>query len=116
MTAWCLFEQIFAQRDHLGQIQTVPVGLPVIDPLEVPPMGDCNLAELKRLHGRTLTLKGNLHTTEVMLRGTPDDVRSQVVNAISQTGGKRLIIGTGCVTLVNTPESNLRAARNAVER
>ncbi len=59
---------------------------------------------------------GGLSRESVMLRGTPDDVRSQVADAIAQTGGKRLIIGTGCVTLVNTPESNLRAARNAVER
>jgi uroporphyrinogen decarboxylase len=59
---------------------------------------------------------GGLSRESVMLRGTPDDVRSQVADAIAQTGGKRLIIGTGCVTLVNTPESNLRTARTAADR
>jgi hypothetical protein len=48
--------------------------LTVIDPLEIPPMGDCHLAELKRLYGDKIVLKGNLHTTEVMLRGSVDDV------------------------------------------
>ena len=38
--------------------------LTVIDPLEIPPMGDCDLAELKRLYGDKIVLKGNLHTTE----------------------------------------------------
>lgn len=31
-------------------------------------MGDYDLAELKRLYGAKIVLKGNLHTTEVMLR------------------------------------------------
>ena len=48
--------------------------LTVIDPLEIPPMGDCDLAELKQRYGDRIVLKGNLHTTEVMLRGTVDDV------------------------------------------
>ena len=34
-----------------------------INPLEVPPMGDCDLAELKRAYGGRIALMGNLHTT-----------------------------------------------------
>jgi uroporphyrinogen decarboxylase len=58
---------------------------------------------------------GGLGRDSTMLRGTPDDVRREIADAIAQTGGRRLIIGTGCVTLVTTPESNLRAVRAAVE-
>ena len=36
-------------------------------------MGDSNLAELKRLYGDRIVLKGNLHTTEAML--SPDAFR-----------------------------------------
>jgi len=57
---------------------------------------------------------GGLARDATMLRGTPDDVRREIADAIAQTHGRRLIIGTGCVTLVTTPESNLRAARAAV--
>ena len=32
----------------------------MIDPLEIPPLGVCDLAEVKRFYGRRLTLKGNL--------------------------------------------------------
>ncbi len=58
---------------------------------------------------------GGLGRDSTMLRGTPDDVRREIADAVAQTGGRRLIIGTGCVTLVTTPESNLRAARAAVD-
>ena len=58
----------------LVQIMAEETGLTVIDPLEVPPMGDCDLAELKRLYGDRIVLKGNLHTTDVMLRGSVDAV------------------------------------------
>jgi len=57
---------------------------------------------------------GGLGRDSTMLRGTPDDVRREMADAVAQTGGRRLIIGTGCVTLITTPESNLRAARAAV--
>ena len=55
----------------LVKIMAEETALTVIDPLEIPPMGDCDLAEIKRLYGRKLTLKGNLHTTRTMLMGTP---------------------------------------------
>lgn len=58
---------------------------------------------------------GGLERDSTMLRGSPDDVRREIADAIAQTGERRLIVGTGCVTLVTTPESNLRAARAAVE-
>jgi uroporphyrinogen decarboxylase len=58
---------------------------------------------------------GGLSRDATMLRGSPDDVRREIADASAQTDGRRLIIGTGCVTFVNTPESNLRAARAAVE-
>jgi len=47
-----------------------------IEPLEIPPAGDCNLKELKDSFGDKIALKGNLHTTDVMLRGTPEIVET----------------------------------------
>ncbi len=84
--------------------------LTVIDPLEIPPMGDCNLAELKRLYGRKLTLKGNLHTTDVMLRGTVDDVIRASKKAIDDAAeGGRFILSTGDQCGRDTPFENLEA-------
>jgi len=58
---------------------------------------------------------GGMARETTLLRGTPDQVRAEVADAVRQTGRRRLIVGTGCVTLIPSPESNLRAARNAVE-
>ncbi|HET7087239.1 MAG TPA: uroporphyrinogen decarboxylase family protein [Anaerolineae bacterium] len=76
---------------------------------ETPP----SLAQgLARLRGAAC---GGIARDATMLRGTPDDVRAAVADAVRQTGGRRLIVGTGCVALIPSPESNLRAARSAVE-
>lgn len=84
--------------------------LTVIDPLEIPPMGDCNLAELKRLYGDKITLKGNLHTTETMLRGTAADVVAAAKKAIDDAAeGGRFILSTGDQCGRDTPFENLQA-------
>ncbi|MBC8449274.1 MAG: uroporphyrinogen decarboxylase [Chloroflexi bacterium] len=58
---------------------------------------------------------GGIHREATMLRGRPEQVRAAVQAAIEATGGRRLIVGTGCVTFTNTPVGNIRAAREAVE-
>lgn len=84
--------------------------LTVIDPLEQPPMGDCDLAEIKRLYGKKLTLKGNLHTTDVMLRGSPEDVARASRAAIDAAAdGGRFILSTGDQCGRDTPDENIRA-------
>jgi uroporphyrinogen decarboxylase len=58
---------------------------------------------------------GGLQRWDVVVQGTPDQVREQAVDAITQTEGRRFILGTGCVTPIVAPTSNIRAAREAVE-
>ena len=84
--------------------------LTVIDPLEPPPMGDCDLAELKRRYGDRIVLKGNLHTTDVMLRGTPEAVSAAARKAIDDgAAGGRFILSTGDQCGRDTPDANLHA-------
>jgi len=59
---------------------------------------------------------GGLRQWETLVRGDPDDVRAEAAEAIRQTSGRRFILGTGCVTPIVSPTSNIRAARQAVER
>lgn len=95
---------------ELVRILAEETGLTVIDPLEEPPMGDCDLAEIKRLYGSKLTLKGNLHTTRVMLHGTPEDVISASKRAIDAAAdGGRFILSTGDQCGRDTPFENLHA-------
>ncbi len=59
---------------------------------------------------------GGLRQWDTMVLATPTAVRAEVRQAIEQTGGRRLIVGTGCVTPIVAPRANLRAAREAVEQ
>ena len=95
---------------ELVRILAEETDLTVIDPLEVPPMGNCDLAELKRRYGHKITLKGNLHTTNVMLRGTPKTVAAAARQAIADAAeGGRFILSTGDQCGRDTPDENLRA-------
>jgi uroporphyrinogen decarboxylase len=58
---------------------------------------------------------GGLRQWETMLRGTPEEVRAEAEEAIQQTGGRRFVLGTGCVAPITAPWANLRAARAVVE-
>ncbi len=57
---------------------------------------------------------GGLEHWEDVLRGDPAGIRAHVADAIQQTGGRRLIVSSGCVAPVNAPFSNLAAVRAAV--
>lgn len=95
---------------ELVKIAAEETHLTVIDPLEVPPMGDCNLAELKQLYGDKIVLKGNLHTTSVMLRGSVDDVIAASRQAIDDAAaGGGFILSTGDQCGRDTPDENIFA-------
>ena len=94
----------------LIKIMAEETSLTVIDPLEIPPMGDCVLADIKKLYGDKLVLKGNLHTTDVMLFGNPDDVIAASKKAIDDAAENgRFILSTGDQCGRDTPEQNLIA-------
>ena len=81
-----------------------------INPLEPPPMGDCDLQEIKQLFGNDIGLMGNLHTTEPMLYGTPEDVAREsrwCIDAAAEGGG--FILSTGDQCGRDTPDDNILA-------
>ena len=97
------------QERELVKICAEETDLDAINPLEVSPMGDCELAELKRCYGHRLALMGNVHTTEVMLRGTPDQVEAAVKKCIEDAGENGgFILSTGDQCGRDTPEENIR--------
>lgn len=81
-----------------------------INPLEIPPMGDCILADVKKQFGQKLSLMGNLHTVNVMLNGTPEDVRRESKKAIDDAAaGGGFILSTGDQCGRDTPDENIFA-------
>ncbi len=60
-------------------------------------------------------LCGGLRQWETMVRGTPEAVQLEARAALEATGGRRFILGTGCVTPITAPTCNILATRKAVE-
>lgn len=84
-----------------------------INPLEIEPMGDSDLATAKKLYGNKLALMGNLHTTEIMLKGSVTDVRRESLKAILDAGvGGGFVLSTGDQVGRDTPEENIREMIN----
>lgn len=96
------------KEKELVKICAEETDLSCINPLEIPPMGDCNLSELKEIYGDKIALMGNLHTIEVMLRGSVKDVEEAVKKAIDDAGeGGGFILSTGDQCGRETPEENI---------
>ena len=84
--------------------------LDAVEPLERPPTGNCDLAEVKRKFGKKFSLKGNVNSIEIMLRGGPEDVEREAlrcIEAASEGGG--YILGIGDQTPYWTSEENIFA-------
>jgi len=95
---------------ELVKILVEETDLTCVDPLEIPPMGDCDLKELKKLYGHKIVLKGNLHTTNIMLHGTVADVVEASKRAIDDAAeGGGFILSTGDQCGRDTPDENLFA-------
>ncbi len=71
-----------------------------------------SLAEGKHLSRKTVF--GGIDHNGVLRSGSPDDVFSQVQDAIASAGAPQLVVAPGCVITVDTPDENIQAAVNAV--
>lgn len=102
---------------ELVRIAAEETDLACINPLEPPPMGDCDLAEVNRSYGKRIALMGNLHTTAVMLHGSRQEVLDAAAKAIEDAGpGGGFILSTGDQCGRDTPDENLYATVEAAER
>ena len=100
----------------LVRIAVEETNLSSIEPLEIPPMGDCNLKKLKDLYGDRIALKGNLHTTDLMLRGSVQQVADACKQAIDDAAeGGGFILSTGDQTPRDTPDENIRIMQEIAE-
>ena len=52
---------------------------------------------------------------DTLVYGKPEEVQTEAKDAIDSTGGRRIILSTGCVVPVIAPHGNLVAARGRVE-
>mgnify|MGYP006275776943 CR=1 FL=1 len=86
-----------------------------VNPLEVSPMGDVDLSEVKAARGGEIALMGNLHTTKVMLHGSEGDAYAAARDAIlAAAPGGGFVLSTGDQCPRDTPDENLFALHRAV--
>jgi uroporphyrinogen decarboxylase len=81
--------------------------LDVIEPLEPPPQGDCDLGELKRMYGDRLVFKGNLQTSAVMLADVKTVEREAIRCLEDAAAGGGFILSTGDQCGRDTPHQNI---------
>src|SRR5258706_7116847 len=61
---------------------------------------------LKKIKGAVV---GGVEERNLLVSGSTNAVSAQVREAIAQTGGRRMIVGPGCVAAIAAPEANIRA-------
>ncbi len=99
---------------HLLRRVAEQTELNYINPLELPPMGDCELADVKARYGDRLSLMGNLHTTSVMLSPHWEKVYLESLRAIRDAGkGGGFVLSTGDQCGRDTPDANILAMLRA---
>ncbi len=80
----------------------------VMEPLEEPPGGDVDIAEIKKRYGKKICMKGNINTFEFMLRATPEQVEEKarrLIDDCAADGG--FILSTGDQCGRDTPDANI---------
>jgi hypothetical protein len=85
-------------------------GVDVIETLSPPPMGDVDLASAKARIGDRVCLKGNVDQVNVILQGTPQQIRDAVRRTV-KTGAPRggFILSTSDSIRPETPVENVQA-------
>ena len=85
--------------------------LDCICPFERPPGGDIvDLSLVRQELAERTAFNGNVHTVETLIRGTPIDVRREVMGILQAfDGSPRLIVGTGDQVGAETPDENIHA-------
>lgn len=93
---------------YLLEAMAYETDLDYANPLEIPPMGDSALKTCKETIGSKIALMGNLHTTKVMLKGTPKDVKRESLKAIMDAGiNGGFVLSTGDQCGRDTPDENI---------
>ena len=61
-----------------------------------------------------LAFAGGIDHRGTLMLGTKDDIRAEILDAVKQTGGQRLLIAPGCAIPITVPAQSLHAVREAV--
>jgi uroporphyrinogen-III decarboxylase len=79
-----------------------------IDTLDPPPLGNVELADAKQRIGKQLFIKGNLDPVNIILNGTPEQVRLEALRCIALgSPGSGYILSSACSIAPHAPPQNV---------
>ena len=107
---WCNLLHLHGLDVYFDLAERFAASFPIVNwhDRETPP----SLAEAQQ-HFKGIVCGGVSQKTIVF--GESAEVREQALDAIQQTGGRRFLLGTGCVAPVIAPHGNILAVRQSVE-
>lgn len=78
---------------------------------------DASLSGAVAAIGKRVRIMGNVNPSDIMLQGTPDDVRRAVFDCVAQAGAspKGYIVASGCSLPTETPFTNIQAMMDAAK-
>jgi uroporphyrinogen decarboxylase len=106
---WCNLVHIHGENILFDQLRDYPVQIFNWHDQSTPPSLKQGLALVEG------AVCGGLKQWQTLVMGDPETVRRESLAAMDQTGRRRLLLGTGCVTPVTAPSGNILAARHSVE-
>lgn len=107
-TLWCNLLHLHGQNIYFDLVRELPFPIVNWHDRETPP----SLTEAQARFGGVVC--GGLSQNTLVYRG-PREVRQEAADALTQTGGRRFLLGTGCVVPVIASHGNLLTARRSVE-
>jgi uroporphyrinogen decarboxylase len=104
---WCNILHLHGSNTYFDLMRDYPVNIINWHDRDTPP----SLHEAYNTYSGILC--GGLKR-ETISMGTPEEIRAEIKDAISQVDGKRLLLGTGCVVPSISPHGNIKSARMMV--
>jgi uroporphyrinogen decarboxylase len=111
----CMCHTCGAIGDRLELI--IDLGFSGLECLDPPPLGNVELDDAVRRIGHRATIKGNIDPVNMLLKGSPDEVRKDALWRLEQgMKAKGFILSTACSIAPSTPPENLDVLRQVVDR
>jgi uroporphyrinogen decarboxylase len=111
---WCNLLHLHGANIYFQLITHYTSLFPIVNwhDRETPPsLAEAQTSEFSKNSEVSPVVCGGISQKTIAL-GSAQEVQNEAADAISQTGGKRFILGTGCVVPVIAPHGNLQAARH----
>ncbi len=115
---WCNLLHLHGQNIHFELVEEFLPLFQIVnwhDRETAPSLAEAQTSEFLKVRGASPVLCGGISQKTIVL-GNALQVRNEATDALRQTGGRKFMLGTGCVVPVIAPHGNILTARQSVDR